>query len=138
LIRGSLRLAFLAIFALTAVLGGFLIYRAREASVPASGREEYTAAYQGLCKSRALIDDNLGRARDVFYGEAHTTLHQLADEITENNRPLAAKLLEAKNLTERDLGGTVPASAAASMDKLLRVSREALIFLDVPARACDR
>jgi serine/threonine protein kinase len=121
-----------------AIVAVFLISRAREPSVPAPGREEYTAAYQGLCNSRALIDENLGRARDVFYGEAHTTLHQIADETTGKNRPLAAKLLEAMNLTERDLGGTVPANAAASMNELLRVSREALIFLGVPTRVCDQ
>ena len=128
----------MAIFALTAVVGVFLISQGRERPAPGTGRpEEYAAAYRGLCRSRSLIDESLGRARDVFYGEAHTTLHRLADETTERNRPLAARLLEAKNRTEAAIGGTVPASAAASMDELLRVSREALIFLGVPTRPCD-
>ena len=139
MIKGSLKAAFLAIFVLAAAVGVFLIAQSREgSSSPGPGRaEEYSAAYRGLCRSRSLIEENLGRARDVFYGEAHTSLHQLADETTEKSRPLAAKLLEAKNRTEANLGGTAPTSAAASMDELLRVAREALIFLGVPTRPCE-
>jgi hypothetical protein len=129
--------AFLAVLALMALGGVFLVARARQGPpAPRGGAEEYAAAYQGLCSARSLVEEDLGRARDVFYGQAHTTLHLLADETTEKSRPLAARLLEAKNRTEQYLGGTEPANAAAAMDDLLAVSREALIFLGVPAR-CD-
>lgn len=138
MIRRPLTAVLLAIFALSAGVGIFLIARGGEGSPPRGRAEDYAAAYRGLCRSRSLIEENLGRARDVFYGEAHTTLHQLADETTEKSRPLAARLLEAKNRTEADLGGNGPGGAAASMDELLRVSREALIFLGVPTSPCDQ
>lgn len=137
MIRGSLKPAFLAVFALTAVVGVFLIARARQGPpAPRGGAEEYAAAYQGLCSARLLVEEDLGRARDVFYGQAHTALHLLADETTEKSRPLAAELLEAKNRLEGDLGGMSPGRAANSMDELLGVSRQALIFLGVPTQPC--
>ena len=97
----------------------------------------YTSAYRGLCRSRAVVEENLGRARDIFFGESHSELHRLADETTEHDRALAGELLEAKNRTEAELGGGSPADAAASLDVLLRVSRQALISLGAPPQACD-
>ena len=109
----------------------------REPAAPPSRETTYESAYRGLCRSRALAADDLPRARDVFFAEAHSDLHRLADETAAKDRDLAAQLLEAKNGTEADLGGASPEAAAASLEQLLRVSRQALISLGAPPKPCD-
>lgn len=108
-----------------------------ESGAPRSQQTGYESAYRGLCRSRALAAEDFSRARDAFYAEAHTELHRLADETAGKDRALAAQLLEAKNRTEADLGGASPQAAAASLEELLRVSRQALISLGAPPKPCD-
>jgi hypothetical protein len=110
-----------------------------DSTAPGSAaRDSYLSAYRGLCRSQAVVDEDLSRARDVFYSEAHSELHHLAEETAQSDRMLAAQLLEAKNRAESELAGASPEAAAASIEELLRVSREALISLGVPPQACDR
>jgi tRNA A37 threonylcarbamoyltransferase TsaD len=60
----------------------------------------------------------------------------MAAEIARTDRRLAAELLEAKNRVEQELGGVVPETAAAALDRLLFVSKQALISLDVRSPSC--
>ncbi len=98
--------------------------------------EEYRSAYQGLCETEKAVATNLNHARDVFYVKSHSTLHVLAAELTDEDTPLAARLLEAKNRVEADLGGTSIPQAQSSMRALLVATQHGLDFLDVSVEPC--
>jgi hypothetical protein len=95
-----------------------------------------TATYSGLCTSRALVETDLDAARDVFYSRSHGTLHLMASELAKTDRPLTAELLEAKNQVEQQLRGVVPQTAAAALDRLMSISKEALISLGMTSPSC--
>lgn len=98
--------------------------------------KELTAAFSALCTSRALVDDDLDAARDVFFSRAHATLHVMASELSNTDRSLAAELLEAKNRVEQELTGVGPQTAAAALDHLLSISKQALISLGMSSPSC--
>ncbi len=59
------------------------------------------ALYDRLCTSAALAaDDDPGAARELFEGEVHGPLHDLAAATTEVDRDVASRLLEAKQAVE--------------------------------------
>jgi hypothetical protein len=98
--------------------------------------QELSAAFSALCTSRTLVDDDLDAARDVFFTRAHATLHVMASELSNTDRPLAAELLEAKNRVEQELTGVGPQTAAEAIDRLLSISKQALISLGMNSPSC--
>ena len=98
--------------------------------------QELTVAFSALCSSRAMVDDDLDAARDVFFTRAHATLHVMASELSNTDRPLAAELLEAKNRVEQELTGVGPQTAADALDHLLSISKQALISLGMSSPSC--
>lgn len=74
----------------------------READSTAQGSRGPQAAVTGLCEAQSLASGGgLDEARQVFQDESHAYLHQLAGELQERDRSLAAELLEAKQQVER-------------------------------------
>lgn len=71
--------------------------------------DPYLSAGSGLCDASAAADvGELELARQGFYDTAHQPLHQLAVEVADVDRALAARLLEAKESVESglDSGGS--------------------------------
>jgi hypothetical protein len=74
----------------------------READSTGQGSRGPQAAITGLCEAQSLASGGgVGEARQVFQDESHAYLHQLATELQESDRSLAAELLEAKQQVER-------------------------------------
>jgi hypothetical protein len=60
----------------------------------------------------------------------------MASELSNTDRPLAAELLEAKNRVEQELTGVGPQTAAEAIDRLLSISKQALISLGMNSPSC--
>ena len=76
----------------------------QKADSPARGSRGPQAAVTGLCEAQSLASGGgLDEARQVFQDESHAYLHQLAADLQERDRSLAAELLEAKQQVERAL-----------------------------------
>lgn len=107
--------------------------------VPPSG-DPYSSAASGLCEASAAAEtDDFDAARRVFYDTAHQPLHELASEVTEVDRALAARLLEAKRSVESGLDADPPA-LAESFRTLLAATRESLAVTghsELPCPAAD-
>lgn len=87
----------------------------------ATAEEPVTAA---LC--RAMAGADAGGAGEIFERDAHGPLHDLADEVAEVDRDLAASVLEAKFAVE-----TLTRADTEPPDALLR---QRLTDLDVEVR----
>lgn len=61
----------------------------------------YQSAASGLCEASAEVDDgDIEGAESQFYDTVHQPLHDLAAEVSEVDRVIAARLLEAKEAVE--------------------------------------
>jgi hypothetical protein len=91
------------------------------------GDDPYLAAGSGLCEAamKAEIGDAAG-AETVFYDTVHQPLHDLAAEVSEANRAVAARLLEAKEAVESALDTGQPDTADA-WQTLVVATDEALV-----------
>jgi nitrous oxide reductase accessory protein NosL len=69
-------------------------------STPAAGDEALTRAVRGVCKARDAVAGSIAPSWRIFQDEAHDALHELARQVTEENRAAAAALLEAKQRVE--------------------------------------
>ncbi|HYO00249.1 MAG TPA: hypothetical protein VEU28_11295 [Actinomycetota bacterium] len=131
----------LAVLGLAAV--GYALY-SQTAGGPAgpSGRTstsdgDLRTAYADLCRTRSLTDTDLEGARDQFYGEVHSPLHDIAREAEDANRSVAARMLEAKNDVELAFNTSAPAADTAdALDRLLVRTEEALISIGVTTSGC--
>jgi len=68
---------------------------------------------------------DIDAAGDEFYDTAHQPLHDLAAEVAEVDREVAARLLEAKEAVESDLD-TRPSGLGESFQVLVSATNEAL------------
>jgi hypothetical protein len=74
----------------------------KEADSTAQGSSDPQVAVTGLCEAQSLASGGgLEESRQVFQDQSHAYLHQLAAELQERDRSLAAELLEAKQQVER-------------------------------------
>lgn len=78
----------------------------------------YVSAAEGLCRAAAHASEDTDAARREFYDAVHQPLHELAVEIAEVDRTLAARLLAAKESVEIDLDND-QASLVASLSELI-------------------
>jgi hypothetical protein len=103
-------------------------------SAPAS---RWARAVAGLCASAGDaragdVDD----ARDTFFDQSHDDLHELADEVADDDRAAAADLLEAKEAVEADFAGSTPADVLADdLDVLVDATRTAIRVTGDPVPA---
>lgn len=87
-----------------------------------------------LCRARAQPAEAEERFANV-----HGPLHELADEVQQEDRPAAAALLEAKRAVEDTLAEPEEDhdKLADRLASLLDAVRDALAALDRPAPPCD-
>jgi hypothetical protein len=115
------------------------------ASEPAAGSQspearQLQAASQGLCDAQVLISDGkISEAADVFEDRTHAYLHELAEEVQDVDRAIAAELLEAKERLEVALDApqaSDPAAVAVSIAELQRALADAAAAVDLPRPLC--
>jgi hypothetical protein len=106
------------------------------ATTAASGRG-YEAALLGLCAARAAVGTDVNSARSTFYDRSHDSLHSIAADLEPLDRPLAARLLEAKEAVESGLrSDRAPPSLGPGLDRLVEVTGQALARLSLPVPRC--
>ena len=110
---------------------------AASTSTTASSGRVYAEAYLGLCAARAVVGTDVNSARSTFYDRSHDALHSIARDLEARDRPLAARLLEAKEAVESDLRpDRAPPSLGPGLDRLVEVTGEALARLSLPVPRC--
>lgn len=108
-------------------------------SVPA---ERLVATVRTLCEVESLADDARNEeARQLFFDEAHDSLHLIAAAVEEVNRPASARLLEVKNSVEEDLRGPSGAERdphlVEATGRLKSETRSALERLGIVSEDCN-
>jgi hypothetical protein len=96
-----------------------------------------TAAVRGLCTARTQAETDVKSVRATFYDRSHEALHTIARVLEPVDRPLAARLLEAKAAVEADVNAQpLRPTVAADLDRLVDVTVQALARLSVTAPRC--
>jgi hypothetical protein len=79
----------------------------------------------------------VGEARRVFQDQSHAYLHELAAQLQERDRALAAQLLEAKQRVESGLqGGANPEILASQIGGLRAVVESAVAAVGLKNVGC--
>lgn len=116
----------LSLTAVLAVLTGCAAGSAERAPDPP--RNRYRSALTAVCAaaSEARAGD-LPAARQAFYDTAHQALHELAADAASTDRPVAARLLEAKESVETGFSSPpAPAELASHLDALSVAAGDAI------------
>jgi hypothetical protein len=96
-----------------------------------STRTRFIEAFVAVCESGRQARSSVPTARSTFYGRAHSTLHEIAQQTEAKDRPAAASLLEAMSAVEGQLAFGVPATAAPAFDRLIDATKQALRSMGV-------
>ena len=93
---------------------------------------------RAVCEvARQARAGDVAAARTTFAGPVHDDLHRLADELSQADRAVAARLLEAKQRVEAGLESAPGApDLAASTDELVRATGDGLRSLGRTAEEC--
>ena len=96
-----------------------------------------TDALESLCAARTEAPDRPQAAEVRFFDRSHETLHLIARALEDVDRPLAGRLLEAKQRVEADFSGLASGDRVADdLGQLVEVTRAGLDRLAVPAPSC--
>lgn len=138
----SAALVALVAVGLVIAIGSFAFFKRDSSVSPPQDRHDvvsYPAAVEGLCEARRVAEDDPERAHDLFFDEAHATLHVLADEVADHDRAAAAALLEAKQKAESRSSG--PQTSGETLRKDLDVLVDATVAaskaVDVEVGGCE-
>jgi hypothetical protein len=115
--------------------------RTPTAGQDASGEspQALTGTVAALCRVQQDAARSVPAARATFYDRAHDGLHALARVVETKDRVVAARLLEAKNAVEQDLGQ--PRSSPrlhADLPRLVATAGDALEVLSLTPPRCAR
>jgi len=100
---------------------------------------QLTDALAQLCTARDEARDRPQAAETRFFDRSHTTLHLVARALEDVDRPLAARLLEAKQKVEADFSGLASGDRVADdLGPLVVVTGQALDRLAVPLPPCAK
>ena len=98
-----------------------------------------TDAVENLCVARTEAPDRPRTAEARFFDRSHETLHVIARALEDVDRPLAGRLLEAKQKVEADFSGLASGERTADdLGRLVAVAREGLDRLAVPSPPCAK
>ena len=98
-------------------------------------RARASGVMAGVCETLE-VSSNGGEARRPFYDQAHDDLHTLAADVTELDRPVAARLLRAKERVESALSAEVPEEQVTAMiQTLVESTQEAARVIDPATEA---
>ncbi len=106
---------------------GLLLLAAACSSSGASGSADpLDEAVAGLCEATTLAEDgDVAAAAAVFQDRSHEYLHELADQLSDQDRAATARLLEAKQRVEAAFADSETADPAETAN-LLRDLQAAL------------
>lgn len=90
-----------------------------------SGSDASASVVRGLCLAAGQAPTSPVQARATFAEAAHDQIHELADAVSEVDRPLAASLLEAKARVESGLADPAAGQLDVDLGQLARVAAEA-------------
>ena len=106
---------------------------------PSSDDRRLTEVVAAVCDAARQAAGDVAAARTTFAGRAHDGLHDIARELEEVDRALAARLLEAKAAVEGDFNASPPpASVVDDLTRLADRAREGLARLAVEAPPCQK
>ena len=98
-----------------------------------------TDALANLCTARDEAPDRPQAAEARFFDRSHATLHLIARALEDVDRPLAARLLEAKQKVEADFSGLASGDRVADdLGRLVEVTGAGLDRLAVPVPPCAK
>ena len=119
------------------LLGAFLV--TTSCSSPSTARQRTATpsieAYGPLCEAlRYARRGDLPSARQIFHDQAHQPLHELAERATEQDRSVAARLLEAKQRVEFivDAPGADLEPSLAMLLEAIEAALEVTGTVDIP------
>jgi hypothetical protein len=98
--------------------------------------DPYAPVLPGLCRSSAAArSGDVTGAERIFTDTLHGPLHDIARETAASDRGAAARLLEAKQAVERELGSSPsdPAALGSNLARLGDTTRAALVLTGHPA-----
>lgn len=121
--------------------GGLTIFAAddhEDATSPGGGNQSYAGVVTGLCEAAAVAASQPEDAERIFQDEVHVPLHELAADLGEADRAVAARLLEAKDSVESALEARPiePEALDDDLSELLDVTIAGLRTIDVEAPTC--
>jgi hypothetical protein len=99
------------------------------------GHSEWRDAVVTLCAAARHAETDRRAAEDLFMDQAHDPLHEIADAVSQRDRRVAARLLEAKNLLELRFEMTKGPSQD-EIEELARRTDIALEVLDIEPVGC--
>jgi hypothetical protein len=122
-------------------LAGLVLFAAGCASTGASGRAApLDEAVDGLCRATGLArGGDVEAASEVFQDRSHEYLHVLADDLMDQDRAAAARLLEAKQRVEAvfaDPGSADPVQTADLLGDLQSALAEAATAAGLDPSGC--
>ena len=98
-----------------------------------------TDALAHLCTARVEAPERPQAAEARFFDRSHEALHVVARALEGVDRPMAARLLEAKQKVEADFSGLASGDRVADdLGRLVDATRAALDRLAVPAPPCAK
>ncbi len=98
-----------------------------------------TDALENLCTARGEAPERPRAAEARFFDRSHETLHVVARALEDVDRPLAGRLLEAKQKVEADFSGLASGDRVADdLGRLVEVTALALDRLAVPIPPCAK
>jgi hypothetical protein len=98
--------------------------------------EELQGAITAMCTARNEVEDP-ETAQITFLDRAHLSLHVIAAAVEDEDRALAARMLEVKQDVEEEFAGKADADELEErLNELIEVTAEALAALDIPSDTC--
>lgn len=107
-------------------------------NAPVAGEDHaLTEAVHAVCDARDAVGDSIEPSWRIFQNRAHDALHELARQVTEESRPAAATLLEAKQRVEVAFVKDMDTKGFRKlMSQLFDASNDALDHLSLPRVGC--
>ena len=133
----------LVVLGLIAFIGSFTFLKGvgGEKTIVVQGQEvtesELQDAVSAICTARNSADDNPDNAYTNFIERAHVRLHIIVAAVEDEDRELAARILEVKTAVEEEFVGTPDREKLVEdLQDLLEVTVEALNLLQIEATEC--
>lgn len=101
------------------------------------GEEQLVDAAAAICTARNEASADIDAAERAFSDRAHLSLHVIGAAVEDEDRALAAELLEEKQDVEEEFAGKAdPDVLVDQLEELFAVTVEALDVLEIPASTC--
>ena len=133
----------LFVLGLVGLIGSFTFLRDNggSAKIVVEGREfeeeQLVDTVAAICTARNEASSDTEAAQRAFLDRTHLSLHVIGAAVEDEDRALAAELLEGKQDVEEEFAGKAdPDELVDQLEELLAVTVEALEVLEIPASTC--